>query len=82
VRIDVSSTCVPILDRGSVSAADCTAARSRQAETVRIPFSPAGPNLSQQTLAPRLLDPVGSSGERIDRLITVGRGHRIESLTL
>ena len=76
VTIEVSSTCVPFLERDGVPAAD------GPAEMVRIPFSSAVPNLFRQIPAPRRLQPTGSSGERIDRLVAVGRGHRIENLTL
>src|SRR5206468_2837637 len=76
VRIVVAATYVPFEEGDGDQVVDDLAreltARGFQTDTVKVPFQPAWPNVPEQTLALRLLDLSESSGDRIDRLITVG----------
>jgi glycosyltransferase involved in cell wall biosynthesis len=75
VRIVIASTYVPFIDGGGVKIVDDLerelTARGFRTDTVRIPFHQFWLDVPEQTLALRLFDLTESSGDPIDRLITV-----------
>lgn len=75
MRVVIASTYVPFIEGGGVKIVDDLqrelTARGFQTDTVKIPFYSAWPTIPKQTLALRLLDLSESSGDRIDRLITI-----------
>ncbi len=75
MRIVIAATFLPFHQGGADKIVDDLERELRrrgfETDTVRIPFHPAWPTIPKQTLALRLLDLSESSGDRIDRLITV-----------
>ena len=75
VRVVIATTFLPFHEGGADKIVDDLGReltrRGIQTDTVRLPLHPAWPAVPDQTLGLRLLDLAESSGERIDRLITV-----------
>jgi glycosyltransferase involved in cell wall biosynthesis len=75
MRIAIASTYVPFIRGGGTMIVDdleaALAARGYQVDTIRIPFVSSWECVLEQTLAIRLLDVTESSGNKIDRLITI-----------
>jgi glycosyltransferase involved in cell wall biosynthesis len=75
MRVLIASTYVPFIKGGGTKIVEDLHrelnARGFEADTVNLPFYSAWPAIPEQTLGLRLLDLSETSGNRIDRLITI-----------